>query len=82
MYYLGVPNMAQKGMKMVNTQLLKKKIKSSGLKMKYLAKKLGISQYGLSLKIDGVNEFKASEIKIISQELKIGPEEKEIIFFT
>lgn len=47
---------------MTNTKMLEKKIDESGYKRSYIAKELGLSTYGLSLKIRNVNEFKASEI--------------------
>ena len=50
---------------MVNTELLENYIKKSGYKKKFIAQKLGITSYGFSLKICGINEFKGSEIKLL-----------------
>jgi transcriptional regulator with XRE-family HTH domain len=67
---------------MTNTELFKQKVKNSGLKYTYLAKKLGLSREGLSKKINNETEFKASEISILCAELKIvTPKEKDSIFF-
>jgi transcriptional regulator with XRE-family HTH domain len=67
---------------MTNTELLKEKVKASGLKYTYLAKRLNLSREGLSKKVNNENEFKASEIAILCTELKITkPAEKEAIFF-
>ena len=67
---------------MTDTALLEKKIAESGLKKSYIAKALGLSPYGLSLKIRNTNEFKASEIAKICEILDISNlEEKNSIFF-
>lgn len=67
---------------MTNTNVLRKKIKESGLKMRYLADELGLSVYGLSLKIGNHNEFKASEITCLCELLDIvSLEEKDALFF-
>jgi hypothetical protein len=67
---------------MTNTTLLEKKIDELGLKRSYIAKELGLSTYGLSLKIKNVNEFKASEIDKLCIILGITDwEEKDAIFF-
>ncbi|WP_277293531.1 toxin-antitoxin system, antitoxin component, Xre family protein [Veillonella montpellierensis] len=65
-----------------NSQLLKNRIDKSGVKLKFLAVKLGISPYGLKLKLDGVNEFKNSEIINISEALNLTTEERDSIFFS
>ncbi len=68
---------------MTNTKLLNDKITKSGLKRNFIAEKLGLSYYGLKLKIDNENEFKASEISALCDLLNIKTvEEKESIFFT
>lgn len=67
---------------MTNTALLEKKIAESGLKKSYIAKAIGLSPYGLSLKIKNSNEFKASEIIKLCNLLGISdPNERSIIFF-
>lgn len=66
---------------MVNTELLKTKIKESGFKMKFLADKLNLSEYGFALKVSGKNEFKLSEMKYLSEILNISNEDRNLIFF-
>ena len=68
---------------MTNTELLEKKIAQSGLKKSYIAKSIGLSPYGLTLKIQNTNEFKASEIAKLCILLGIDDlEERSAIFFT
>ena len=67
---------------MTNTALLEEKITESGLKKSYIAKSIGLTPYGLTLKIRNINEFKASEIDKICILLGINsPEERCNIFF-
>ena len=67
---------------MTNTELLKEKIQKSGLKKSYIAKSIGLSSYGLALKIQNENEFKASEIEKLCILLGIDDlEERCAIFF-
>lgn len=67
---------------MTNTALLEKKIDSSGLKKSYIAKEIGLSAYGLALKIRNTHEFKASEIEKLCVLLGISDiEERCAIFF-
>jgi len=54
----------------------------SGLKYKHIASQLGITSYGLQLKIDYTNEFKASEILKLCGVLSLSNAEKDEIFFT
>lgn len=68
---------------MTNTELLKDKIKDSGLKQGFIADQLGITSYGLANKINNKTEFKATEIQTLCQLLGITSlKEKETIFFT
>lgn len=67
---------------MVSTRLLRQKIRESGLKYKNIAQKLGISAYGLQLKIDNENEFTTSQVAKLCEILEISTlREKEDIFF-
>ena len=68
---------------MTNTKLLEEKIDKSGYKKSYIAKAIGLkSTFGLLKKIRNENEFKATEINILCDLLKIETlEEKEAIFF-
>lgn len=67
---------------MIKTDELKAIIASKGLKMKFVAEQLGLSNYGLSLKLDNKNEFKMSEVVSLCKLLDISdPEQRERIFF-
>jgi hypothetical protein len=64
-----------------NTSLLEQYIEKSGYKKAYIAQQLGITAYGLALKINNKSEFKASEMTILCKILKISAKDKEAIFF-
>ena len=64
----------------VNTKLLQQKIKDSGLKMGFIAEKLGRSRQALSDKIQGKTEFLPSEIRILCELLHLSDEERRLIF--
>ncbi len=67
---------------MTNSAALRAVIESRGLKLKYVAQSLGLSSYGLKLKIDNKQEFKTSEVSALCDLLKIESlSEKESIFF-
>lgn len=68
---------------MTNSKRLRDLIEKRGLKLKYVAEYLGLSSYGLSLKIDNKQEFKTSEVAALCELLKIKSlEQKEAIFFS
>ena len=67
---------------MTNTELLEDRIKRSGYQKNFIAKTLGLTPYGLALKISNKNEFKASEIEALSDLLGIDSwEDRSAIFF-
>ena len=67
---------------MTNSALLRNLIKKKGLKFKYVAECLGLSPYGLQLKISNKQEFKTGEVAALCSILGIGSlKEKEEIFF-
>ena len=66
---------------MTDTKELRRRIEAAGLKYKYVAQKLGISPYTLQLKIDNYNEFKVSEVDLLSSLLHLSLREKDAIFF-
>ena len=66
---------------MTNTALLEEYIEKSGFKKGFIAKALSITAYALSMKINGKNEFKASEIDILCKLLNIGIRDRMRIFF-
>lgn len=63
-------------------KILKEIIREKGLRQDFIAKKLNLSQYGFSLKLNGKNEFKWSEIEKIIIILNLNEEEKNKIFFS
>ena len=65
---------------MVNTVLLKKSIKNSGLKIKFIAEKAGMVRYTLYNKINGKSEFTASEIVALTKILCLSKQERDNIF--
>lgn len=70
------------GETVTDTQELLKIIRESGLKKGYLASLLGITTYGFQKKVENRNQFKAEEIKILCNALKITSlKEREKIFF-
>lgn len=67
---------------MTDSKLLEKYIERAGFKLKYVAEYVGLSPYGLRLKIDNKNEFKSGEISRLCELLNISSlHEKEKIFF-
>lgn len=67
--------------KLTNTELLRSKIVSSGLKIKFIADALGITPQGLHKKIENKSEFRASEIVDLCNILKINGKDRDAIFF-
>ena len=67
---------------MTNTEKLENLIKARGITKKHLAERVGLSYYGLALKLKGASEFKSREIVGLCQELEItDPVEICDIFF-
>ena len=66
---------------MTDSELLKNKIKESGVKMYHIADVLNISRYGLLKKINNESEFKVSEVLTMAKLLQLTREEREYIFF-
>lgn len=67
---------------MTDTKLLKQKIDESGYLFGWIAKQLNLSPYGLRKKVDGENEFKATEIMKFQEILKISNDERDKIFLS
>ena len=68
---------------MTNRKLLREKIDASGLKLSYIASQLWISPKALTMKIENQTQFKAAEIKRLSEILGIETaEEREQIFLS
>ena len=67
---------------MTNTELLSKLIKDSGLKLQFIAEKMGISRSSLNNKIQNRTEFRAGEIESLCSILGINTiEERHRVFF-
>ena len=66
---------------MTNTQLLREKMEQSGYKLRFIATKAGLTYQGLLNKLNNVREFKASEIKALSDLLNLSEAERTAIFF-
>lgn len=67
---------------MVDKVLLKKKMRAAGIRNQTeLAKLLGITRNTLSKKINGPSEFKASEIQVLKDAMRLSDAETHCIFF-
>lgn len=66
---------------MTNLELLKAAIKSSGASITFLADKCAITRTSLYSKLEGISEFKLSEIIAICDALKLTTVERDTIFF-
>jgi hypothetical protein len=66
---------------MKGMELLRKKIDQAGLKLTYVAERLGLTYQGLKKKLDGDTEFKASEIAVLKDMLHLSDADVQAIFF-
>ena len=66
---------------MANTELLREKIDSSGVKITFLAKEMGITYMALQNKMNKKVDFKVDEARAIKKVLRLTAEEVEAIFF-
>lgn len=75
--------MVSKGgqIEMTDTKKLKAILILKGLTLSDLSKAIGISKQSLSMKINNVRDFKAKEIKAISDYLELDSEQTNGIFF-
>jgi hypothetical protein len=69
------------GKQMTNSEELKKRIRDSGLKINYVAERLGLTYQGLKNKLDNESEFKASEILELQKILGLADDDARRIFF-
>lgn len=67
---------------MTDTMLLREKMDQSGYKLRFIAEKAGLTYQGLLNKLNNVREFKASEIKALSDLLNLTEAERTAIFFS
>ena len=65
----------------LNSAELKATIARTGKTYRSLAKSLKISEQALYNKLNGESDFKASEIRILREELNLTSEEIDFIFF-
>lgn len=66
---------------MTNTEMLKKAIADSGLKIGFLAKSCGMSRSSLYNKMSGSVDFSATEIVKLSSTLGLSRKQRDDIFF-
>ena len=66
---------------MVDLNKLKNAIKDSGIKVGFIAEKLGLSRGGLYKKMNGQNEFLLSEVATLTSILQLDENAKNNIFF-
>lgn len=68
---------------MVNTTLLKEKVKESGYRPGWIAEQLGITRSAWSYKVNGQRNFTVEEVTLLCRLLKIRSlKEQEAIFFS
>lgn len=66
----------------MNYQKLKSRIVASGLKLTYVASQCGLTYPGWFKKAKGDSEFRASEIKVMSDLMRLTPKEVMDIFLS
>lgn len=66
---------------MPDYELLNQKIKDKGIKLSFIGSVLGVAPNTLHRKLNGINEFKVSEINVLKDVLSLTPEEVNTIFF-
>lgn len=66
---------------MTDTEKLRRRIDDSGLTLTYVARKIGLSRYGLYKKLNGISDFRQSEIKALVGLLDLTKTETTNIFF-
>ena len=66
---------------MVKTELLREAIDRSGLKLGFIADEIGISRQSLASKIDGLYDFKVSEVSKLSKLIGLSATDRNTIFF-
>ena len=67
---------------MVKTELLREAIDRSGLKLGFIADEIGITRQSLSSKIDGVYDFKVSEVSKLSKLIGLSATDRNTIFLS
>lgn len=81
-YTLFVATMETKEVQsMTDTVELKKRIEESGLKIEFLASKIGITRAALSMKLNNKSPFKVAEMYKLRELIKLNEIEAKKIFF-
>ena len=75
-------NKRKEVLKLYHPNLFKAKLAEKNYSISQLAMKIGLSYYGLSLKVNGKREFKVSEINKISKILALDIQSRDSIFFS
>ncbi|MGN0384567.1 MAG: toxin-antitoxin system, antitoxin component, Xre family protein [Lachnospiraceae bacterium] len=66
---------------MTDTEALNEEISNSGITIKSIAQKLGITREGFYKKLNNETEFKASEISAMQKILNLSNKKRDDIFF-
>lgn len=66
---------------MTASELLKQKLVASGYKGYFVAKQLGLTYPGFINKVNDISLFRADEIAVLSELLKLDSQERDAIFF-
>jgi len=66
---------------MGDMNMLREKIKESGITVTAIADKLNVSRETLYNRMNGESEFRASEIAILTDTLRLKKSEQDTIFF-
>ena len=66
---------------MTDIDMLSMVISKSGLKIGYIAERLGLTREGLYRKLRGQTEFKVSELAILQRVLRLSDADIKAIFF-
>lgn len=66
---------------MNGSQKLKALIDGSGYKIRFIAEQIGLTYQGFVNKINDISKFRANEIAILCELLKIDDETRNAIFF-
>lgn len=67
---------------MTDTSKLNEAIVESGIAITTIARELGVSREGFYKKMNNESEFKASEIMLMQDILRISPKKRDEIFFS
>ena len=65
-----------------NEEILRDRIRESGLKIEYIEKQLGLSSSGFRYKLIGKTDFTTSEAAKLAEVLRLTSDDLEQIFFS